>query len=144
VKALVALPLVLALGAATPLPGIPRYAQPYKSWTKLNAKPIPRRSADAHDGTKNVYASKLPPRGSTRYPVGSVIVKEGFRPGKRFVGLIAVMRKVKATGLNNGWVMIEWVRSSANARFTEIARGQICYSCHVGAKKTDYVFTKRR
>ena len=54
------------------------------------------------------------------------------------------MRKVKATGPNNGWVMIEWVRSSANARFTEIARGQICYSCHVGAKKTDYVFTKRR
>jgi hypothetical protein len=143
VKVLVALPLVLALGAATPLPGIPSYAQPYKSWTKLNSKPIPRRTADAHDGTKNVYASNLP-RGSTRYPVGTVIVKEGFRPGKRFVGLIAVMRKVKATGPNNGWVMIEWVRSSANARFAEIARGQVCYSCHIGARKTDYVFTKRR
>jgi hypothetical protein len=135
---------VLALGAATPLPGIPSYAQPYKSWTTLNSTPIPRRSADAHDGTKNVYASKLPRRGSTRYPAGTVIVKEGFRPGKRFVGLIAVMRKVKATAPNNGWVMIERVRRSRNARFTEIARGQVCYSCHVGAKKTDYVFTKRR
>jgi len=144
VKALLALPLVLAVGAAAPLPGIPSYAQPYKTWTKLNSKPIPRRAADAHDGTKNVYASKLPRSGSTRYPVGTVIVKEGFRPGKRYVGLIAVMRKVKATGPNNGWVMIEWTRGSANARFTEIARGQICYSCHVGAKRTDYVFTKRR
>lgn len=142
-KALVTLPLVLALGAAAPLPGIPGYAQQYKRWTKLNAKPIPRRAADPHDGTKNVYASRLPPRGSPRYPVGTVIVKEGFRPGKRFVGLIAVMRKVKASGPNNGWVMIEWARSSPTARFTELARGRVCYACHAGARRTDYVFTKR-
>ncbi len=143
-KTLLALPILLALGSASALPGIPSYAQPYKSWTKLNSKPIPRRSADPHDGRKNVFASKLPPRGSSRYPVGTVIVKEGFRPGKRYVGLIAVMRKVKATGANNGWVMIEWTRNSAKSRFTELARGQVCYSCHVGAKKTDYVFTRRR
>jgi hypothetical protein len=54
------------------------------------------------------------------------------------------MRKVKATGPNNGWVMVEWTRAAANARFAELARGQVCYSCHVGARKTDYVFTKRR
>jgi hypothetical protein len=74
VKALLAIPLVVAVGAAAPLPGIPGYAQSYKSWSKLNSKPIPRRPADPHDGTKNVYASKLPRPGSTRYPVGTVIV----------------------------------------------------------------------
>lgn len=142
-KSLLAVPVVLALGAAAPLPGIPSYAQPYKSWTKLNSKPIPRRAADPHPGIKNVYASKLPSRGSTRYPVGTVIVKEGRARAGSFVSLIAIMRKTKARA-HNGWVMIEWTRSSANARFSEIARGQVCYSCHVGAKRTDYVFTKRR
>ena len=137
--------LVLAIVLAAPLPGIPQYAQGYRTWTKLNSKPIPRRAGgDAHAGTKNVYASKLPRAGATRYPVGTVIVKEAYRPGKRFIGLIAVMRKMKATGPNNGWLMIEWVRDTPTARFKEVARGQICYSCHVGAKRTDYVFTKRR
>jgi hypothetical protein len=141
VKALLVLPLVLAVGAASPLPGIPRYAEPYKSWPRLNSKPLPKRASDPHPATKNVYASKLPPRGSTGYPVGTVIVKEGRNRG--FVSLIAVMRKTTARA-HNGWVMIEWTRSSATARFTEIARGQVCYSCHVGARKRDYVFTRRR
>jgi hypothetical protein len=142
-RVLVALPLAVAIGgSAATVPGIPGYAQNYKRWTKLNAKPIPPRANDPHRSTKNVYASKLRRRGTSRYPVGTVIVKEGRNRG--FVSLIAVMRKVKATGPNNGWVMIEWTQQSAGARFSELARGQVCYSCHVGAKKTDYVFTKRR
>lgn len=130
---------------AKPLPGLPRYTAGYRSWTKLNRRPVPpRASGDAHSGTKNVYASKLPPRGSSRYPYGTIIVKEASRPGKRFLGLIAVMRKVRgASPRNNDWVMIEWTRSSARARFSELARGQVCYSCHVGARRTDYVWTKR-
>jgi Cytochrome P460 len=130
--------------AAGPLPGLPSYTAGYKSWTKLNRRPLPRRAADPHDGTKNVYASKLPPRGSSRYPVGTVIVKEAFRSGQRAPYLIAVMRKVRGVRANNGWVMIEWTRRSAGSRFSEQARGQVCYGCHVGARRTDYVFTKRR
>jgi hypothetical protein len=141
---LLALVLVLAASGAAPLPGIPQYAQSYTRWTKLNPKPIPRRPSDPHDSIKNVYASRSPARGSTRYPVGTVIVKEGRTRAGGYVKLIAVMRKVKATGVNNGWVMIEWTRSSEKGRFRELARGQVCYSCHVGAKTTDYVFTKRR
>ena len=75
VKALLVLPLVVAVGGATPLPGLPSYTAGYASWTKLNVKPIPRRAVDAHSSIKNVYASKLPRAG--RYPVGTVIVKEG-------------------------------------------------------------------
>ena len=75
-------------------------------------------------------------------PFGTVILKEGTQPGTRFVKLIAVMRKLRgASPRNNDWQMVEWARSSPG-RFTQIASGAVCYSCHVGAKKNDYVFTK--
>jgi hypothetical protein len=79
-----------------------------------------------------------------RYPLGTVIVKEGRQRAGAPVTLIAVMRKLRATGPHNGWQMIEWTRPSRNARFTELARGSVCTSCHFQARKTDYVFTKRR
>ncbi len=141
-KALLVLPLVVAVGGATPLPGLPGYTAGYASWTKLNSKPIPRRAVDAHSSIKNVYASKLARAG--RYPVGTVIVKEGRQRSGAAVTLIAVMRKLRATGPHNGWQMIEWTRASGSARFSELARGQVCTSCHFQARKTDYVFTKRR
>ncbi|MBA2476836.1 MAG: cytochrome P460 family protein [Actinobacteria bacterium] len=128
--------------AARALPGLPSYTAGYASWRRINRAPIPpRRAGDAHLSTKNVYASRRPVGG--RYPYGTVIVKEGVRPGSRFVGLIAVMRKVRgASPRNNNWVMIEWVRETRGARFGEIARGQVCYACHVGARANDYVFTR--
>jgi hypothetical protein len=127
---------------AQQLPGIPSYVRGYKRWQKLNRKPI-RGGSAAHGGTKNVYVSKRLRAGQKRYPAGTIIVKEAVNPGERFVHLIAVSRKIK--GFNprhNNWQMIEWTRSSASARFTEVARGQICYSCHVGARSRDYVWTR--
>jgi hypothetical protein len=140
---LVALALIAAsLAYAKPLPGLPGYTDGYRSWTKINRRPIPPRAADPHHGVKNVYASKT--KRGARYPYGAVIVKEGFQPGKKWVRLVAVMRKVRgASPRNNDWVMREWTRSSPGGRFTEIASGAVCYSCHVGAKRNDYVFTKR-
>lgn len=136
---------VLTLAGAKPLPGLPTHTAGYTQWTRLNAKPIPpRTTGDAHLGTKNVYASKLPPRGSTRYPVGTVIVKDIRRPGARFVGVVAVMRKLAGVRTNNGWQMIEYSRPSAGTRFTVLAQGQLCFSCHVQVKARDYVFTRRR
>jgi hypothetical protein len=125
-----------------PLPGLPAWTDGYRTWTKINRKPIPPRANDPHHSVKNVYASK--PRRGARYPYGTVIVKEGLQPGKKWVRLMAVMRKVRgASPRNNDWVMREWTRSSPSRRFTEIASGAICYSCHVGAKRNDYVFTRR-
>ncbi len=136
--------LTLAGSQATPLPGLPAYTAGYTQWTKLNVRPIPPRTgADAHRGSKNVYASKLPPRGSSRYPVGTVIVKEIVRPGARFVGVVAAMRKQAGVSTNNGWRMIEWQRPSRTARFAVLAQGQLCLSCHVQVKSRDYVFTRR-
>lgn len=141
--AVVAVAVAQGSSSARPLPGLPSYTAGYKGWTKLNAKLIPRRTSDPHDGRKNVYASRLPARGSSRFPVGTVIVKEAFRPGQTYPYLAAVMRKTRARA-HNGWVMIEWTRRSRTARFSEVARGQICTSCHVQARKTDYVFTRVR
>ena len=45
---------------------------------------------------------------------------------------------------HNGWIMIEWRRSSATSRFSVLAQGAVCDGCHVGAKRTDYVFTRDR
>lgn len=126
-----------------PLPGLPQYTAGYRSWWKLNARPIRPRASDPHLGTKNVYASRLPPRG-TRFPAGTVIVKEATRPGSRFLGLIAVMRKLEGSNpRHNDWQMIEWTRSSPRARFSRLAEGQICTSCHVAARRKDYVFVLR-
>lgn len=146
-RALVVAALVLTLasaaGAARPQPGLPSWTAGYKSWTKLNARPIPPKAADAHRGTKNVYASKRRARGSRTFPVGTVIVKEIVRPGERFAGVIAAMRKQRGVRANNGWQMIEWERDGPGRRFTVLAQGRICTSCHVRAKRTDYVFTRR-
>ena len=123
-----------------PLPGLPSYTAGYTSWTKLNARLLPQRTRDPHDGTKNVYASKLPTRGSVRYPIGTVIVKEIFRPGTGYIGLVAVMRKLRS----GRWEFVEYWRASRTSRFGVFAKGAVCTACHVQAKKTDYVFTKRR
>ena len=133
----------LAYAAATkPLPGLPAYSDGYRTWTKLNRRPIPPRANDPHRAVKNVYTSRR--KTGARYPYGTVIVKEGLQPGKTWIRLIAVMRKVRgASRRNNDWQMREWTRGSPTARFTEVASGAICYSCHVGAKANDYVFTRR-
>jgi Cytochrome P460 len=123
------------------LPGLPAYTAGYTKWTRLNAKPIPpRESGDAHLGTKQVFASKKrAPSG--RFPYGTIVVKEAQRPGKDFIGLIAVMRKERgADPAHNDWRFVEWTREGADERFTLTARDSICWSCHAGAQQTDYLW----
>jgi hypothetical protein len=126
---------------ARPLPGLPAWTAGYRSWTRINRRPIPPRAGgDAHRGTKNVYASRRIQRG--RYPYGTVIVKEVRRGG--FVAVVAAMRKRRGfSARHNDWQMVEWVRSTPSGRFGVLAQGQICYGCHVGARANDYVFTRR-
>jgi hypothetical protein len=144
VAALAALSLT-GFALAAGLPGIPRVFQPYKSWYRVNAKPILPTPTTVHPAAfKNVYASKRKVKG--RYPFGTVIVKEGITTagGKRFVSLIATMRKVRGLDPKHGdWKFIEWTRPSAGARFDEVARDATCWGCHGLAKKSDWVYTKR-
>lgn len=144
VLAAAALALALAAGAeARPDAhgnGLPAYVHGYATWPKLNRAPI-RGGSGAHQGTKNVYASKRAVRG--RYPVGTVVVKTATPPGQRWLSLVATMRKVRATA-NGGWRWDEWVRSSRTERFSKVGFPESgCAACHAQVKTRDYVFTRR-
>ena len=138
--AVAALLLVGAAAAEVRRDGLPTYINGYAKWAKLNAKPISGGSA-AHQGTKNVYASKR--KTGVRYPVGTIVVKVATPPGKRWLSLVATMRKITGT-TNGGWRWEEFTRSSPTARFTKVSFPQSgCAACHMQAKRNDYVFTKR-
>ena len=133
--ALAASAVVVAM-AGTSANGLPTYTNGYQKWPKLNRKPFTTCGPPcAHSGVKNVYASKR--KVGLRFPNGTVIVKTIVRPRTRFVGQFAVMRKVSGT-----WRYVEYERSSPSARFTVLAQGQLCQSCHQQARANDYVFTR--
>ena len=128
---------VVVAVASTQANGLPSFTNGYQKWPKLNRKPFTRCGPPcAHSGVKNVYASKR--KVGKRYPNGTVIVKTIVRPGTKYVGQFAVMRKVKGR-----WRFVEYERASPTARYTVLGQGQLCTSCHVMAKSNDYVFTKR-
>jgi Cytochrome P460 len=143
---LVAVVAVVALAAAfavvatarTTANGLPAYTNGWPEWPRVNERPFRDRGplSSAHTGLKNVYASKRKRGG--RYPNGTVVVKTIVRPGTRYVGQFAVMRK-----LDGRWRFVEYERESARARYTLLAQGQLCVDCHVMARRTDYVFTQR-
>jgi len=138
---------LLAAGAAPALTpeaertdGLPRYVDGYAKWPRLNRLPI-RGGSAAHRGTKNVYSSKR--RLGSRFPLGTIVVKTATPPGKKWLSLVATMRRLKATS-NGGWRWEEFTRSSSTARFTKVAFPESgSAACHAQAKATDYVFTRR-
>lgn len=132
--------LALAPDAAPRKDGLPRYVTGYAKWPKLNARPI-RGGSAAHQGVKQVYASKR--RRGARFPVGTIVVKTATPPGKRWLALVATMRRVRGT-TNGGWLWAEYTRTSPSRRFTRVqfpASG--CAACHAQAKARDHVFTRR-
>jgi Cytochrome P460 len=128
--------VVVAL-ASTSAAGLPSYTNAYQKWPKINKKPFKRCGPPcAHSGVKNVYASKK--KVGAKYPNGTVIVKSIAQAGDKpsLPNQVAVMRKVAGR-----WRYIEYQLSGA--RYTVLARGQLCQSCHARARTNDYVFTKR-
>lgn len=125
---------VVAFASAT-ANGLPAYTNGYSTWPKLNRKPV-KGGSPAHSGTKNVYASRR--KVGKAFPNGTVIVKSIAQPGDRPArpSQVAVMRKVAGR-----WRFVEYQLSGA--RYTVLAQGQLCLSCHVRARASDYVFTKR-
>ena len=132
------------------LPGLPADVAGYTQWLKLNAEPIPPvAGGDPHNGTKNVYVNKtradIAPNGEQQfpYPDGSIVIKEAYRPGKDYVGLIAIMRKKAGVDPDhNDWEFIEYTRNAADAEFGVIAKDRICWGCHARVEDIDYVFTE--
>ena len=127
---------VVAVASTGQAAGLPSYTKGYATWPKLNKKPI--RNEDprtGHAGTKNVFVSKR--KVGKRYPNGAVVVKTIVDPGAKFIGKVAVMRKVSGR-----WQYIEYTRSAPSARYTILAQGALCQGCHMQVRANDYVFTK--
>ena len=135
---------------AVALPGLPDDVAGYTQWLKLNAEPIPPvAGGDPHNGTKNVYVNQtrdtIAPNGTQQfpYPDGSIVVKDAIRPGKDYIGLIAIMRKKAGTDPDhNDWEFIEYVRNAPDAEFSVIAQDRVCWRCHAQVEDIDYVFTE--
>ena len=128
---------VVVASARTTANGLPSYTDGWQKWPRVNKKPFTSTGplSSAHSGVKNVYASKR--KVGSKYPNGTVIVKTIVKPGTKYVGQFATMRKV-----NGRWRYIEYERSSASARYSLLAQGSSCQGCHVMAKSSDFVFTK--
>ena len=130
------------------LPGLPDDIAGYNQWLKLNAQPIPPApGGDPHNGTKNVYVNqtreKIAPNGQQQfpYPDGTIVVKEATRPGKDFIGLVAVMWKEAGKHPDAGdWRFEEFLRGAPDAEFRLAFEGRVCTGCHSGAAATDFVF----
>jgi hypothetical protein len=127
--------VVVAL-ASTSANGLPAYTNGYQKWPRINKRPFTSTGplSSAHSGVKNVYASKR--KVGSKYPNGTVIVKTiqpAGRKGKPYQ--VAVMRKTAGK-----WRYVEYQRSGS--RYSVLAQGQLCQSCHVRAKSNDFVFTK--
>lgn len=141
--ALLTLGIAIAVGTASAQirqNGLPAYVEGYAKWPKVNAKPIAGGSP-AHRGTKNVYASKR--KQGARYPVGTIVVKTATPPGKRWLSLVATMRRIKGRA-NGGWRWEEFTRASASQRFARVVLPESgCAGCHMQASSNDYVFTRR-
>jgi hypothetical protein len=116
--------------------GLPSYTNGYAKWPRINKKPFTSAGplSRAHTGVKNVYASKR--KVGKRYPNGTVVVKTIQPAGRKGMpNQVAVMRK-----LNGKWRYVEYQLSGA--RYTVLAQGQLCQSCHMAARANDYVFTR--
>jgi hypothetical protein len=113
---------------------------------------------DSHiNGPRTVYINKRPPPGSTRFPIGTIIVKETDPPGP--ITQRTVFASVKRGGdydptgdvnwewfslqnLPNGTESILW-RGPGPSSGGVYGSGQLggCNACHGVAASTDYVLT---
>jgi hypothetical protein len=51
------------------------------------------------------------------------------------------MRKGRGTDSeHNDWRFVEFTRDGKSDPFSETARGAVCWTCHMGAAQTDYVW----
>jgi Cytochrome P460 len=117
--------------------GLPSYTNGYAKWPRINKKPFTSTGplSSAHQGVKNVYASKG--KVGKRYPNGTVIVKTIQPAGRKGPpGQVAVMRKS-----NGKWRYVEY--ELAGTRYGILAQGQLCQNCHLAARANDYVFTRK-
>lgn len=127
-----------------PLPGLPGDTAGFQDWLRVD---VPAESTAPHGDVKAVYwnreRSEITGRSpEAPYPDGTIVVKTGSR-GDDLAAVVAVMNKrTNADPQHGDWVFVEYTRSSPDEPYEVLAQDSICWGCHVGAEKTDWVFTK--
>lgn len=131
--------LLLALGVAAGLNGVPAKYAEYARWEVVAGKGLP--AGGPHAGQpKVVYANPAAARewkGGKALPLGSIVVKTTGPAGAPT--LIAVMEKRA-----EGWYYEEYLPEAGKyaLKFGGPGKQQLCAGCHTGAKAKDYLFTR--
>ncbi len=134
----------------------------FHSWTSTPGvgppgAPQPPTSADGglHAGPLTTYINQMPPKGSTQFPVGTIIVKEPDDPPLTERQIFAMVKR--GGGYNAGgatdWEWFE-LRNVDQNDVTILWRGigppsgeayaatpQLCNDCHGQAASNDFVWT---
>ncbi len=116
----------------------------YTSWEMWPGKQAFYEGTSPHGKLLTTYVNdvgynaaklKLP-----RYPHGTVIVKENYKPDKNLAA-ITVMAKVPYYNPSAGnWF---WAKYGPQGQVQKSGKVKGCIDCHRDAKKTDWVFTSR-
>jgi hypothetical protein len=137
----------------------------FHDWT-FTAQALPPPDADIPDSSVHiemplqVYMNKVPPSGSTEFPIGTIIVKESTETDPTMRTIFAMV-KVGNNFNNTGAVNWEWcdLANTNDAAFpvninwcgygpqlgtVDSYGGNVntCNDCHVLAAKNDYVWTE--
>jgi hypothetical protein len=157
--------LLIACSEASPL--VPTSAEPlvfiasaadfdgFRSWRSF-AITIDIAPGDSHiNGPRHVFYNRVPPKGATKFPVGTILVKE-TDPGPVTQRTVFAMVKRGGDYDPTGDVNWEWFQLLNNADGTEsivwrgagpaggvYGNGPLggCDACHAAAERTDYVMT---
>jgi len=110
----------------------------FRSWSRAPGYPVRQPSFTAHANEVEVFVSKeikatlAGPAPAREWPVGSIVVKEGFSGGYR--KLVAVMEKRA-----DGWF---WAEYNDDGETIYSGRPSICVDCHDDRKDySDWVYT---
>jgi heme/copper-type cytochrome/quinol oxidase subunit 2 len=128
-------------------------ATEYKSWTKLNDKPI---LSKGHGGKWVVaFANKIADDAIkagkvSAFPAGSIFVKEAYKdnggkPGE-LSDLTVMEKRAGFDPANNDWYWAMTdprgnVMTNPEMKMPVEGKVQMCSACHVQAKAADFVFT---
>ena len=131
----------------------------YGAWMQVNATPITgdetgMLGSTVHGGEtgfRNVFVNSIGEPVSTGaadlpYPVGTIVVKETFRPADgqpgRLAGVTVMVKRDAGYDPDHGdW---EYLNLSAGLRIRSAGALRACYECHIAATASDYIFTDRR
>jgi hypothetical protein len=148
-------------GGDTPFIAIAKDFTGFRSWRStpgVGPMGAPQPPEAVHGANLTSYLNQAPDSGSTEFPIGTIIVKEGTDGGTDVTGRHAFAMVKRGGGYDTaGAVNWEWFELQAvdDQTSTVVWRGSgppaaegyagtptACSDCHKGAQSNDYVWTE--